>query len=225
MTVCSSDGVLFKVHRKHLEVHSEIFADAAGATGPENGDEIVHLEESSDVLDLLFQYMYRQPQPDLHLVPFSAFMGLAEAVEKYVVYSALPAVMIRIKDHMKEHPLDVLDFAAKHGHMELGNEAARLSVTGSLPISDAARTLAPDTFAKWMVFYDNWNTAARKALSLLIQRGNPGESLYQCVKDPQLRYKERPALKALQAARRINSPSGARVNLVDLTFLDCEFMR
>ncbi|KAF8149795.1 hypothetical protein K438DRAFT_1988708 [Mycena galopus ATCC 62051] len=175
MTVCSSDGVLFKVHHKHLEVHSDVFANASSATRPENGDETVHLEESSDVLDLLFQYMYRQPQPDLQLVPFSVFMGLAEAAEKYVVYSALPAVMIRIKDHITEHPLNALNFAAKHGHTELGNEAARLSV--SLPISDAARILTPDTFVKWMVFYDTWNAAARGALSVLIQHGNnPGQA-------------------------------------------------
>ncbi|KAJ7350934.1 hypothetical protein DFH08DRAFT_862679 [Mycena albidolilacea] len=36
MTISSSDGVTFKVHRKHLEVHSDVFADAANATRPDN---------------------------------------------------------------------------------------------------------------------------------------------------------------------------------------------
>jgi hypothetical protein len=81
----------------NLKVHSDIFANADNATRPENDDEIVHLEESSDALDLLFQYMYRQPQPNLQLVEFPVFIRLAEAAEKYVVYSALPVIMIRMK--------------------------------------------------------------------------------------------------------------------------------
>ncbi|KAF7350754.1 BTB domain-containing protein [Mycena sanguinolenta] len=162
LTISSCDGVLFKVHRKNLEVHSDIFANAANATRPENGDEIVPLEESSDVLDVLFQYMYRQPQPDLRVVEFPVFMGVAEAAEKYVVYSALPAIMIQIQEHITQHPLQILNFAAKHDHKKLGNEAARLSV--GLPMSDAATLLAPDTFKKWLVFYDNWHAGARRAL-------------------------------------------------------------
>jgi hypothetical protein len=41
--------------------------------------------------------MYRQPQPDLKSVDFPIFAGLAEAAEKYVVYSALPAIAIKMK--------------------------------------------------------------------------------------------------------------------------------
>jgi hypothetical protein len=97
ITILSADGVLFKVHRKNLEVHSDVFAGAEDATRPENGDEIVHLPENSDVLDLLFQYMYRQPQPDLNKVEFATIAGLAEAAEKYVVYSALEWCRMRMK--------------------------------------------------------------------------------------------------------------------------------
>lgn len=97
ITILSADGILFKVHRKNLEVHSDVFAGAEDATRPENGDEIVHLPENSDVLDLLFQYMYRQPQPDLNKVEFATIAGLAEAAEKYVVYSALEWCRMRMK--------------------------------------------------------------------------------------------------------------------------------
>ncbi|KAJ7796519.1 hypothetical protein B0H14DRAFT_2169295, partial [Mycena olivaceomarginata] len=74
ITILSADGV-FKVHRKNLDVprdvHSDVFSSAENATQPENGDEIVHLTEASHVLDLLFQYMYRQPPPYLDTVKFS----------------------------------------------------------------------------------------------------------------------------------------------------------
>ncbi|KAJ6592920.1 hypothetical protein B0H19DRAFT_1365207 [Mycena capillaripes] len=149
ITILSSDGVLFKLHRKNLEVHSDIFANAANATDAENdGDKHVELSESAAVLDLLFQYMYRQPQPNLQLVEFPIFAGLAEAVEKYVVYSALPATMGKMKEYVSKHPLHVLDYAAKHDHKELANEAARLSI--GLPMSQAMAALATDTFIKWV---------------------------------------------------------------------------
>lgn len=98
LAILSSDGVIFKVHRKNLEVHSEIFADAEHVTGTGNvGEESVGLSESAAVLDLLFQYMYRQPQPDLRTVDFPVAAALAEAAGKYMVYAAVPAVISRMR--------------------------------------------------------------------------------------------------------------------------------
>jgi hypothetical protein len=111
-TVASSDGVLLKVHRKNLAVHSHVFAHAEDTTRTENGDEIVHLTESSTVLDLLFQFMYRQPQPDLDTLEFKTFASLAEAAEKYVVYSALGLTLCRMK--MKCVALGILTEYSHH---------------------------------------------------------------------------------------------------------------
>jgi len=196
LTILSSDGVVFKVHRRNLEVHSDIFADAANATStPSGNDEPVELSESSAVLELLFQYMYRQPQPDLKLVDFPVFAGLAEAAAKYVVYSALPAVTGRMKEYISQYPLHVLEYAAKHDYTELGNEAARSCILEhplnvldyaakyhlndlaneaarlsiSLPISTAASILAPPTFTNWINFYDTFHANARKVLATLFK--------------------------------------------------------
>ncbi|KAJ7198011.1 hypothetical protein GGX14DRAFT_470686 [Mycena pura] len=148
ITICSSDGVLFKLHRKNLELHSDIFANAANTTRPENGDEIVHLSERSDVLDLLFQYMYRQRQPDLQPVEFEVCTRLAEAAEKYLVYSAAPAAHLRLRASVVKHPLEVLDYAARHNYNDLATESARLSM--GLPVANAVRILPPDTLMKWV---------------------------------------------------------------------------
>jgi hypothetical protein len=110
--------------------------------------------------------MYRQPQPDLKSVEFPVFAGLAEAAEKYVVYSALPAVATQMRyvlltqswldlSHRAsasviEYPLQVLDYAARHNHKELANEAARLSI--AVPLTKAVSVLAPDTLLKWVCF-------------------------------------------------------------------------
>jgi hypothetical protein len=144
MTISSSDGVTFKVHRKHLEVHSDVFADAANATRPDNaGDEIVKLSETSAVLDLLFQYMYRQPQPDLKSVDFPVFAGLAEAAEKCGLFC--PAgrsnsdevrgltqsrldLSHRASTSVIQYPLQVLDYAARHNHKELAKQRVSVSL-------------------------------------------------------------------------------------------------
>lgn len=84
----SSDQVLFKVHRRNLEVHSNVFPPSDFVTVGE-GDP-TDLEESSDILELFFQYFYPQPQPDLSILQPEIMIRLAESVEKYEVYSAMP---------------------------------------------------------------------------------------------------------------------------------------
>jgi hypothetical protein len=74
-----------------------VFAGAGDATRPENGDEPVELSETADVLDLLFQFMYPQPQPDLRNLDFTVLAALAEAAEKYMVYPALAPCRLQMK--------------------------------------------------------------------------------------------------------------------------------
>ncbi|KAJ6477060.1 hypothetical protein C8R45DRAFT_1008677 [Mycena sanguinolenta] len=162
ITILSSDGVLFKVHRKNLEVHSDVFAGAEHATRPENGDEIVPLSETADVLDLLFQYMYRQPQPNLRNVEFSTVAGLAEAAEKYVVYSALEWCRMRMKEAIADHPLEVLSYAARHGHADLANQSAQQSV--GYRVSEALAVLPLAIFQRWILFYEQWHQEEAKFL-------------------------------------------------------------
>lgn len=52
-------------------------------------NEVVDLTETSTTLELLFQYMYRQPQPILEGLDFKELSSLAEAAEKYRVFSAM----------------------------------------------------------------------------------------------------------------------------------------
>lgn len=50
---------------------------------------MVDLTEPAATLELLFQYMYPQRQPDLNEIDLPLLAELAEAVEKYQVYSAM----------------------------------------------------------------------------------------------------------------------------------------
>jgi hypothetical protein len=86
VTFESCDRVLFKVHRNNLKTHSEGFAPPDGTLSP---NEVVSLSESAEVLELLFQYMYPQRNPDLKRVEFKVVADVAEAAEKYQVYAAM----------------------------------------------------------------------------------------------------------------------------------------
>jgi hypothetical protein len=100
LTLQSSDGILYKVHRKNLVLHSETFAAAdaiSAATGAVDNSEIVSLSENSQTLDLLLQFMYRQRQPDLAVVDFKTLTELAEAAEKYEVYSAMAICHVHMR--------------------------------------------------------------------------------------------------------------------------------
>lgn len=88
VTLQSSDGVFFKVHRRNLAVCSGVFSGAEDVSTPSQG-EIVHMLEHSTVLDLLLQFMYPQPQPELSKVDFQILAPLAEAAEKFEVFPAM----------------------------------------------------------------------------------------------------------------------------------------
>jgi hypothetical protein len=49
--------------------------------------ETLRVQEASDVLELLLQFMYPHPQPDLKAEPFPRIAALMEATERYGVYA------------------------------------------------------------------------------------------------------------------------------------------
>ncbi|TFY63923.1 hypothetical protein EVJ58_g2972 [Rhodofomes roseus] len=125
----SCDGVQFKLHRQNLHMHSEIFP----GEDVHAGDEIVYLSEDSATLDLLFQYMYRQPQPDLLHVEFEQLAKLAEAAEKYRVFAAMEICKVFMRSSLSsgKDPVIILGYAARHGYQELCAEAAPLTLNVS----------------------------------------------------------------------------------------------
>ncbi|KAJ7652577.1 hypothetical protein B0H17DRAFT_1101435 [Mycena rosella] len=167
ITIASSDGVLFKVHRKNLEVHSDIFADAENATHGDDVDAVVPLSETAAVLELLFQYMHRQLPPNLHDVDFTTCAGVAEAAEKYWVYSALNICRMKMKESVKQYPLQVLEYAVRHDHADLAAEAARQSM--GLDVLAAMESLSPDTFKAWISFREQWHKGARALLAACVK--------------------------------------------------------
>jgi hypothetical protein len=93
----SSNGLYFGSHAKNLELYSEAFPHAEFSNTGSPLPEIVLLPESSDVLSLLLHYMHKQRQPKSSGLKFDVLCRLAEASEKYMVFSAIEVCKIQMK--------------------------------------------------------------------------------------------------------------------------------
>lgn len=90
ITFRSSDQVFFSIRRSALDCAEGL---ATGQLLVDSKD-VTDLTESSEVLDLLFQYLYPQERPVISRKQQSYLfiLELAEAIEKYRVYPALGLV-------------------------------------------------------------------------------------------------------------------------------------
>lgn len=89
----SSDNIFFQIHKANLKT-------SAGGFAPpefESRGEIIHMTETALTLELLFQFCYPDRHPDVEMLGFSEFAILAEAAEKYQVFSAMNICKIRMK--------------------------------------------------------------------------------------------------------------------------------
>ncbi|KAJ7818950.1 hypothetical protein B0H14DRAFT_3473404 [Mycena olivaceomarginata] len=162
ITLSSSSGRLFRVHRKNLETHSSAFASASAATTaqPEPEPEPVALTEPSDVLELVLQFMYPQPQPDLCALGLPHARGAGGGGgEVRGVFGTGDVSFVCT------HPLEVLVYALRHGHTNLTNEAAQQSMRCGA--AEAMDILPPETFRDWIVFYERWHRATATSLGYM----------------------------------------------------------
>ena len=60
-------------------------------------DVVIQLPEKSTILDLLFQFCYPERHPELNDLAFDILAELAEAAEKYKVFSAVGICRIAMK--------------------------------------------------------------------------------------------------------------------------------
>ena len=92
----SSDGELFGAHQRNLESFTKGFPIAPGSTAVSSSAP-VSLDETGDVLRLMLRFAHHTRQPALDDIPFALLASLAEAVEKYMIYSAMEACRVQMK--------------------------------------------------------------------------------------------------------------------------------
>jgi len=133
----------------------------------------ISLEEPSNVLETLFQFIhpcleakqYRQPSV-MDLEP-ELFFAVAEAAEKYIVYGAMNIFLTRMQwlafrfhkwccifiifnsQVVEDRPVEVLNHCDKHGYQDLANTAAYNSLAQPLgSVIDGLTT--PGLLARWV---------------------------------------------------------------------------
>lgn len=91
VTLQSSDGHLFRVHRKNLAASSRVFDDMFAVAG-EPGTDPVPLTEAGKLVDRLMCFFYDDRYPDASFIHFEEAVSLAECARKYQM-AALGALM------------------------------------------------------------------------------------------------------------------------------------
>jgi hypothetical protein len=137
--------MLFHIHRMNLATNTGGFPPEGFLTL----DEEVELTETSVVLEILFQFIYPRKHPSLVGIAFATLSKVAEAAEKYQVFSAMNVCEIRMRyvtiqlqmgsiingcsrEKYRKHPIEVLNYSVRHGHWDLADQAAPLTIAITL---------------------------------------------------------------------------------------------
>ncbi|KAF9062138.1 hypothetical protein BDP27DRAFT_1234044, partial [Rhodocollybia butyracea] len=148
VVVQSVDNVEIWLHQKNLEclIGSSRFP-------PADENDIVHLPKPAKVLEILFHAIYARPFPDARIMElqFESFMLLAEAAEKYQVYSMVAVCKLRMRH---EKRLRLLKYASTHNHRDLIDELQLLLV--NVPLSELVKILSVDDYKTWVKHLNNW---------------------------------------------------------------------
>lgn len=155
----SSDGILFKLHKKNLEV-------AAGAFPPTEfhsaADEVITLTEPSGTLEVLFQFIYPARHPKLEeTIKFDLLDAVAEAAEKYEVYIAMDACKILMRNALPNHAAEIMLYAVKHNYTDIVDLAAIPLL--DYPFEELMNTLPGDSIRPWAIYYQKWSVVHNKA--------------------------------------------------------------
>ena len=101
----SADLTLFKLHRKNLQCYAGAFplpgtTESSASHGSSSALAKITLPEPASVLEVLFDFLYLKVKeyfPCLSNMEFEDFMAIADAVEKYQVFSAKHLCIIRLQ--------------------------------------------------------------------------------------------------------------------------------
>ncbi|KAJ2924907.1 hypothetical protein H1R20_g12171, partial [Candolleomyces eurysporus] len=158
----SSDGYLIGAHRSNLDQYSDGFPDI---NAPMDATQPVDLVEDADTLKILMRFMHKQRYPKVSWLETRQIFALAEAAEKYLVYSAISACHDYIEGHVKQNPIESLCYAAKFNHPQIADTAAIHSICKSLDeIRTSSQNHHPTIYA-WLQYREGYISVVESALN------------------------------------------------------------
>ncbi|EIM81113.1 uncharacterized protein STEHIDRAFT_67132, partial [Stereum hirsutum FP-91666 SS1] len=147
----SSDAVHFRIHTKYLECNT-------GGLPPtevhSNDSEIVTLAEDSKTLYLLFEFIHPRRHPSLDNEEFSTILAVAEAAERYQVYSAMNYCQQCIRKHIPEHSSAIVAYAATHNYPYVLDGAATQAL--KIPLEEMIKMLPVNLVVPWVCLLSSY---------------------------------------------------------------------
>lgn len=153
--------MLFHIDRKNLEVTTGGFPPA----GFRSDGEHIELTESAVTLELLFSFVYPSRHAPLLDMDFQLFAEFAEAAEKYEVFCAIHTANAKMRcvmastivvvdltkcfrEAIQDHPIEVMNYASRHGYPELLDAAAPLTL--DIPFDKIADSMSILIMPAWV---------------------------------------------------------------------------
>jgi len=171
VTFQSTDGVLFRIHTLNLKANAEGFPPTEFSAA---SNEIVPLTETSSTLELLFQFIYPARHPDLEYVDFETLEPLAEAAEKYQVYSAMSVCKIYMKATLPQHAEAIMAYAARHDYPEIMTIVAPLLL--DKPLVETVTKIPHELVIPWINYFMRWTEVSKTALTYHVSKSTKNTS-------------------------------------------------
>ncbi|KAF8989149.1 hypothetical protein BDQ17DRAFT_1373442 [Cyathus striatus] len=178
VTFKSIDGVLFALHKRNLSIHTGGFPPADSSVESEP----IQLTEKSEVLELLFQFVYPPGVPILVDVSFELLVELARAAEKYNVYIATPLCRVHMLYIVRSHSTlysrknitsadkyvlkSIVKCATDHSYMEILDQAAPLLAPE--PLTSTIFLFPQHLQASWAIYREQWVDIQRDSYARLV---------------------------------------------------------
>ncbi|GLB44796.1 hypothetical protein LshimejAT787_1801330 [Lyophyllum shimeji] len=153
----SSDGVLFRIHRKNLEFGSDGFPPVEFPVD----DKPVDLPEDGKTLELMFRFVYPRLQPTLEGLDFRVLAHLAEAVEKYQIFTGKQLCNLYMSEALPTNAMAILEYSIKHEYPALANRAAPHVTLKDLSQKKMITDVSDNVLRAWVPYYNRWTEAIR----------------------------------------------------------------
>jgi len=143
--------------------------------------EPVILEEESQTLEILFQFVHPRSESDRYRQPsvvigmeLPLFFRFAEAAEKYLLSGAMNTCITRMYQIYTLKPIEVLNHCVKYGYEPLADLAAPLTISLSIGAVVDGLTV-PGLLARWLKYYNHYLQVAQFGEELLISTFQPSQ--------------------------------------------------
>ncbi|KIY64281.1 hypothetical protein CYLTODRAFT_493244 [Cylindrobasidium torrendii FP15055 ss-10] len=153
ITIISSDNVTFKIHSVNLSTHSNAFPTFGFST---DASQPARFEEHSDILKVLFAWIYPDDPPDPQTLPYTTLLDLAHAAHKYRIGSLILVCDIRIFEReavRQKEPIQTLKYALLYAREAKADLCARETIM--IPAIDMVGNLDTVDYIEWTLYKEH----------------------------------------------------------------------